>query len=154
MKTILLSLKPKVFQDILLGNKIYEHRKVFPDGEVTAYIYVSRPIQSLTGIMLLGNKKSISEWKRAFKSDRVAQKRIDEYMKYYKVAMEIKKFQNTNSISLNEIRKTFPNFVIPQMYYYLDNSLLLQYLEDNLRPIGVPIENKFENVKSDNICIN
>ena len=38
MKTVLLSLKPEVFQNVLSGEKIYEHRKVFHDGPVTAYI--------------------------------------------------------------------------------------------------------------------
>ena len=63
MRTLLLSLKPQVFEKIVSGEKIYEHRKVFPNEPVKAYIYVSRPIQSLVGILYLDNKINIEEWK-------------------------------------------------------------------------------------------
>lgn len=153
MRTVLLSLKPEVFQNVLSGKKIYEHRKVFPDGPVTAYIYISRPVQALAGIMYLGNKKEIIEWKKTYKDDCAALERIDEYLKHHKVAMEIQKFQNTTSVSLDEIKKVFPQFIIPQMYYYLDDHPMLQYLEDNLIPIGEPIIHTFENITSDQICV-
>lgn len=64
MKTLLLSLKPEVFKNVLSGEKIYEHRRVFPNEPVIAYIYVSRPVQALAGIMCLGNKKNIVDWKK------------------------------------------------------------------------------------------
>ena len=67
--------------------------------------------------------------------------------------MEIQKFQNTSSIALEDIKKVFPNFLIPQMYYYLDDHPMLQYLEDNLVPIGEPIIHTFENITSDQICV-
>ncbi|MBS5889364.1 MAG: hypothetical protein KIB47_05940 [Clostridium sp.] len=107
MRTVLLSLKPEVFQNVLSGKKIYEHRKVFPDGPVTAYIYISRPVQALAGIMYLRNKKEIIEWEKTYKDDCTALERIDEYLKHHKVAMEIQKFQNTTSVSLDKIKKVF-----------------------------------------------
>lgn len=154
MRTLLLSLKPQVFEKILSGEKIYEHRKVFPNEPVKAYVYVSRPIQSLVGILYLDNKINIEEWKEKYKSDQAAQARIDVYLKHHKVAMEIKKFQYTNAIPLAKVRETFPNFIIPQMYYYLEGLPLLDYLQENLHPIGTPICHKFENVTSEMICIN
>lgn len=153
MRTMLLSLKPEVFQNVQSGKKIYEHRKVFPDEPVKAYIYISKPIQALAGIMYLGNKINIEYWKEKYKEDIDAQIRIEDYLKHYKVAMEIQKFQNTSSITLVDIKKVFPNFLIPQMYYYLDNHPLLHYLEDNLVPIGKPITHTFENITSDQICV-
>lgn len=153
MRTLLLSLKPEVFQTVLSGEKIYEHRRVFPDGPVKAYIYISRPVQALAGILYLGNKVNIIEWKEKYKDDMDAQVRIDEYLKHHKVAMEIQKFQNTTSIELSEIRKEFPKFLIPQMYYYLDGLTLLDYLEEQLKPIGDPITHSFENIKSNQICV-
>ena len=80
MRTVLLSLKPEVFQNVVSGDKIYEHRKVFPDGPVIAYIYISRPVQELAGVMYLGNKKEIIEWKEIYKEDCAALERIDEYL--------------------------------------------------------------------------
>jgi len=153
MRTLLLSLKPEVFQTVLSGEKIYEHRRVFPDGPVKAYIYISRPVQALAGILYLGNKVNIIDWKEKYKDDMDAQVRIDEYLKHHKVAMEIQKFQNTTSIELSEIRKEFPEFLIPQMYYYLDGLTLLDYLEEQLKPIGDPITHSFENIKSNQICV-
>lgn len=153
MRTLLLSLKPEVFQTVLSGEKIYEHRRVFPDGPVKAYIYISRPVQALARILYLGNKVNIIDWKEKYKDDMDAQVRIDEYLKHHKVAMEIQKFQNTTSIELSEIRKEFPKFLIPQMYYYLDGLTLLDYLEEQLKPIGDPITHSFENIKSNQICV-
>jgi hypothetical protein len=121
--------------------------------DLLLHIYISRPVQALTGVMLLGNKKEIIEWKETYKDDCAALERIEEYLKHHKVVMEIQKFQNTSSISLEEIKKVFPNFLIPQMYYYLDDHPLLQYLKDNLAPIGEPITHTFENITSDQICV-
>lgn len=67
--------------------------------------------------------------------------------------MEIQRFQNTSLIELMGLKKDFPKFLIPQMDYYLDDHPLLQYLEDNLVPIGEPITHTFENIKSEQICV-
>lgn len=153
MRTMLLSLKQEVFQNVKSGKKIYEHRRVFPDEPIKAYIYISRPIQALEGIMYLGNKVNIEDWKEKYKEDVEVQIRIEDYLQHHKVAMEIQRFQNTSSITLAEIKKVFSNFLIPQMYYYLDDHPLLQFLEDNLEPIGQPITHTFENITSDQICV-
>lgn len=58
--------------------------------------------------MYLRNKKEIIEWEKTYKDDCTALERIDEYLKHHKVAMEIQKFQNTTSVSLDEIKKVFP----------------------------------------------
>lgn len=153
MRTMLLSLKPEVFTNVQSGVKIYEHRRVFPDEPVKAYIYVSRPVQALSGVMYLGNKTDIEDWKEKYRDDAEAQERINEYLKHHKAVMEIQKFQNTSSIALADIRKDFPDFLIPQMYYYLDGHPLLQYLNDNMLPIGEPIMHTFENITSNQICV-
>lgn len=79
MRTMLLSLKPEVFKNVQSGVKIYEHRRVFPDEPVKAYIYVSRPVQALAGVMYLGNKTNIEDWKEKYRDDAEAQERINEY---------------------------------------------------------------------------
>ena len=56
MRTLLLSLKPEVFNSVLTGEKIYEHRRVLPEGPIKAYVYVSRPVQAIMGILYLDNK--------------------------------------------------------------------------------------------------
>ena len=153
MRTLLLSLKPEVFENILSGKKIYEHRRVFPNESVVAYVYVSRPVQALKGILYLENKVDLMDWRDKYSYDKETVKRIDKYMEHHKVAMEIRKFQNTTEIPLSVVREKFPNFLIPQMYYYLEDLPLLNYLEDNLEPIGTPVTHRFDNITSDMICI-
>lgn len=149
---MLLSFKADVYKRVLSGEKIYEHRKVFPSGSVKAYLYVSNPIKSIVGIMTLSNKVRIETWKEKYASDEETVKRIDNYLQYHTVAMEINSFQNTNMISLEQLRKDLPGFVVPQMYYYIEDTPLLEYLKSNLHPIGDLIKHEFDNIPADMIC--
>ena len=141
MRTMLLSFKADVYKRVLSGEKIYEHRRVFPNETVKAYLYVSAPV-----------KVMIESWKEKFSYDKAAVERIDNYLKMHTVAMEITNFQNTNMIPLEQLRNDLPGFVVPQMYYYIEDSLLLEYLENNLKPEGDLIKHSFENITSDMIC--
>lgn len=51
------------------------------------------------------------------------------------------------------LRNDLSNFVVPQMYYYLDNTELLDYLEVNLKPEGRIIRHDFSHINSSQICI-
>ena len=62
MRTMLLSFKADVYKRVLSGEKIYEHRKVFPNEPILAYLYVSSPVQVITGKMVLGNKRKIEDF--------------------------------------------------------------------------------------------
>ena len=68
------------------------------------------------------------------------------------LVIQILNFQNTNMIPLEQLRNDLPGFVVPQMYYYIEDSLLLEYLENNLKPEGELIKHSFENITSDMIC--
>lgn len=149
---MLLSFKSDVYKRVLSGEKIYEHRSVFPNELVEAYLYVSSPIKSIVGIMHLDNKIYIETWKEKYSYDLQAVKRIDEYLKHHKVAMEIIDFQNTNMISLEQLRKDVPGFVVPQMYYFIDGSPLHEYLKKNLVPEGKLIQHDFIDIPSNLIC--
>lgn len=153
MKTMLLSFKTDVYERVLSGEKIYEHRKVFPNGRIKAYLYISRPIQAITGIMYLDNKTPIREWLVKYRYDKQAVKRIENYLISNNYAMEIQLFQETNRIYLSDIRNIFPNFVIPQMYYFLDDLPLLDYLEANIILTGKEVRHSYDNVSSEMICI-
>lgn len=154
MRTMLLSFKADVYKRVISGEKIYEHRKVFPDEPVLAFLYVSAPIKAIAGIMKLEHKTSIKDWKIKYSYDPIAVSRIDAYLEHHKYAMEITEFQETNSIPLKKLRNDLPGFVVPQMYYFIDNSELLDYLENNLKPIGKKIVHDFSNITSDLICQN
>lgn len=152
MRTMLMSLKKDVYDRVLSGEKIYEHRKVFPDEPVKAYIYVSTPMKAICGIMYLNNKTSLLDWKEQYSDDIEAVKRIDEYLENYKFGMEITRFENTNSIPLETLRNDLSKFIVPQMYYFIEDSELLSYLEANLVPDGTVVTHTYENVTSDMIC--
>lgn len=47
MRIMLLSLKEDVYRRVISGEKIFEHRKVFPDEPVKAYLYVSSPMKAI-----------------------------------------------------------------------------------------------------------
>lgn len=152
MKTMLLSLKYDVYKRVLSGEKIYEHRKVFPNEPIKAYLYVSSPMKSICGIMYLSNKTSLLNWKKQYRNDKECIKRIDNYLTQYKFGMEINRFENTNAIHLRQLREDLEKFIVPQMYYFIDNSELLNYLENNLRPDGTVVTHTYENITSDMIC--
>lgn len=152
MRTMLLSFKADVFERVLNGTKIYEHRRVFPDEPIKAYLYISSPVKAITGIMWLGNRKPIKDWITEYNYDTKAVERITNYLKYHTYAMEIQKFQPTNSISLDVLRNSDLDFVVPQMYYYLDDSKLLKFLEQNIIEQGNPILHDFSNIRSDQLC--
>lgn len=127
---------------------------MFPDEPVLAYLYVSAPIKAIVGMMILENKTSIESWKIKYSYDLDAVSCIDAYLEHHKYAMEITEFQETNSIALEKLRVDLPGFVVPQMYYHIDDSELLNYLEVNLKPIGKKIVHDFSNISSDLICKN
>lgn len=152
MRNMLLSFKADVYKRVLSGEKIYEHRKVFPDDPIRAFLYVSAPIKAITGIMYLRNKTSLEEWVKTYSYDEKAVQRINEYLRHHRYAMEITNFQNTNTISLEKLRQDIPGFVVPQMYYFIDNSFILEYLNKNLYAKGELITHTFDGITSDMIC--
>lgn len=149
---MLLSFKADVFERVVSGEKIYEHRKVFPNEPIEAYLYVSAPVKAIVGVMHLDNRIEIASWKDKYSYDKSTQLRINEYLKHSKYAMEIVDFQNTTSLSLYALRERFPGFVVPQMYYFLDGTDLLDYLKKNLKPLGEKVVHDFSDISSDQIC--
>lgn len=153
MRTMLLSFREDVFKRILSGEKIYEHRKVFPDEPVKAYLYISAPMKAICGILYLSNRTSLLDWKEKYQYDSECVERINKYLIHHNYVVEINRFENTNAIPLENLRKELKKFVVPQMYYYIDDTDLLKYLEEKLVPDGIIINHSFDNITSDMICI-
>ena len=61
-------------------------------------------------------------------------------------------FQETSFIPLEKLRKDVSDFVVPQMYYYIDNRALLPYLENNLIFTAKCIKHDFVNIDASQIC--
>ena len=154
MRKMLLSFKPSVYDKIYAGIKIFEHRRNFPNEPIMAYMYVSKPVRAITGIVMLDNRHKLSDWENDFNADSDAVARIQEYQKFYRYAMEITEFQETNSISLDDLKKDIDGFVVPQSYIYLDNNpRLLKYIEERIIRNGLEIKHDFSNITSDQICV-
>ena len=154
MRTIIISFKPDVYENILNGTKIFEHRRRFPNEQLKAYLYISRPVCAITGILYLNNRHALVDWLSEYSYDKNAVERIQKKLLLYNYAMEMPKFIETSQIPLKELRENF-DFLIPRSYYYIDKTPLLDYLNKNLIPTGKTIEHSkcYENVLSTQICI-
>lgn len=80
MRKILLSFKTDVYDRVVAGTKIYEHRRVFPNEPIEAYLYVSSPKQVITGKMILKNKQQLIDWLEKCESDSEVCERISSYL--------------------------------------------------------------------------
>lgn len=149
---MLLSVKPYVYDKISAGTKIFEHRRCFPAEPIKAYLYVSSPMCAIQGIIILKNKHSLKEWEQEFADDKEAVERIKEFEQSANFAMEIHEFYETNAIPLSELRREVDRFVVPQMYYFLDDRPLLRFLEKNLLTTGKKISNSFDKIGSTMVC--
>lgn len=68
------------------------------------------------------------------------------------MSIEITEFQETNSIASEKLRVDLPGVVIPQMYYYIDDSKLLNDSEKKLKPADEKIVHDFSNISGNLIC--
>ena len=143
MRKMLLSFKPEVYEKIKSGKKKFEHRRNFPD----------EPIKAIKGIVYLGKRHLLSDWREEFKNDKAAVVRIEKYQELYRYAMEINEFQETTEISLGALRRDVSGFVAPQMYIYLDGTELLEYIESNLKMIDLQVEHSFERIEACQVCV-
>jgi hypothetical protein len=66
--------------------------------------------------------------------------------------MPMYSFQATTKIPLEKLREDVPDFVVPRMYYYLDNLPLLSYIEENLQPTAEKATYNFDDLTDDDIC--
>lgn len=71
-----MSFNPSVYENILNGTKIFEHRRSFPDEPIKAYMYVSSPVCAITGILYLGKRHNLADWEKEYGYDLEAIERI------------------------------------------------------------------------------
>lgn len=153
MSSILLSFEPEWFHLLECGEKKFEYRKHFPADLTTAYFYVSSPEKAITGIASFGMRESLNDWQVKYQErPQCVKDRIADFSSDCRWAIPVLSFQKTTAISLDQLRTDIPGFVVPRMYYYLDNTELLLYLKEKLIPIGPILENSFSVIADDDIC--
>jgi predicted transcriptional regulator len=153
MRTMLLSFESNWFDKLENGETKFEYRKMLPSDAVTVYFYVSRPVMAISGIAHFGEREPLSSWLEKY-SDRSADviMRIKDYLADCNYAVPILDFLKTNKIPIKQLYSDLPTFVVPRMYYYLDNTDLLSYLNQNLRPIAPLMTNSFDAILDEEIC--
>lgn len=146
----IMSFWPSVYNRIKSKNKFFEYRRSFPKDCTFAYMYVSKPIKSICGLVHFGNKYTLDEMKDIFSNNKMMLEQINSSPTTYKYALEIVGFQEIQPITLQELRENIPNFRPPQSYLILENNLPLKYyIEDNIRLTGNKISIK--NNSSENV---
>ncbi len=154
MRTMLLSLKPEIFDLIREGRKIFEYRHQFYTEAINAYLYISRPVQKIVGYIEFGKRINLQDWKEKYQDNTEISNRINDYIsRNYKYAMPINRFRMTTEITLNSLKEDLEKFIIPESYYYLDNFEELEnYIKRNIKFTGEIVENNFEKIDEINIC--
>lgn len=154
MRTMLLSLKPEIFDLIRSGKKIFEYRHQFYTDSINAYLYISKPAQKVVGYIEFDKRINLQDWKEKYKNNSEVSNRIDDYIsKNYKYVMPINKFKMTTEIPLIDLKNNLNKFIIPESYYYLDNFMdLNNYIRRNIEFTGEVIENNFKVIDSADIC--
>lgn len=153
MRTILLSFDANTFEMLEAGKKKFEYRKHLPKDEFVAFFYVSNPVKAITGKAFFGQRELLSTWMDKY-ADRPKEirERIKEYLSDCRYVVPIKQFQKTTRIPLDKLRNDVPGFIVPRMYYYLDGTRLMSYLEKTLIPEGEIMTNFFDIIVDDDIC--
>lgn len=108
---------------------------------------------AVTGIILLGKRIALDDWKIEYKEDEDVYSRICDFSQRNTYAMPILEYIPTNTLSLKEIQNEIPEFMAPQMYYNLaDGSPLLELIDRKIKITGEKIINAFDTEIKDEIC--
>ncbi len=131
--TVLLSLREEYLEEMLSGKKKYEYRTRYLKEPTTAFIYISKTKKSIVakvdfGYPIIGDAKTI-----ALLAEECEPGCYDAMIEYLYndigYAIPVESIELLEEIEANEIKKIFPDFVVPQSYYILDKKPeLLSYL--------------------------
>lgn len=152
-----MSFWPSIYNKISNQEKLIEYRRNFPKDCEYAYMYISKPVKAICGIIYFGKIHSLYDWQQEFISSKDVQLRIIKYIEdeNYRYGAEIKGIQQIEPITLEELRNNVPNFVAPQSYFLLNNNLpLKQYIEKHTKFLGLEIKNNLHAIFPEHVCKN
>ena len=133
---VLMSLREKYYNAMLDGRKHYEYRTRYLKEPSEAYIYISKTKKSIVakikfGKPIIGNANAIATI--AEQDEPGCYTEMIEYM-YNNIgyAIPIEEIIPIEEVSLTDLQKQFPSFVVPQSYYILNKKPeVLSFLESN-----------------------
>ena len=119
---------------MLEGRKHYEYRTRYLKSQSEAYIYISKTKKSIVakikfGEPIIGDAQAIATI--AEYEEEGSYQGMMEYMhNNVGYAIPIEEITPIEELTLNELKKHFQDFVVPQSYYILDKKPeLLSFLE-------------------------
>mgnify|MGYP000037102830 CR=1 FL=1 len=141
-KYILLSIQPKIVQEIIDGDKTFEFRKKFPNITENSQInkkvviYSSTPTMQIIGSFVIGSyyHSDFNLLMEKVNATNEYKKRISNYFtdKTSCHALEITKLKiYKKPLELNYLRENFKGFVPGQSYRYLDNKIVEDIITKN-----------------------
>lgn len=138
-RTIILSLQPKPYNNILNGTKKYEYRRKFLKESVNAFIYVSSPIKEIRGYLDFGQPiiDKVERIGEIAEQEKIGGANgIKRYMDGLETgfAIPILSIREIKPLSLEELRDKF-DFTAPQSYINIDSipklkEVLVQRLKE------------------------
>lgn len=140
-KYILLSIQPKIVQEIIEGKKQFEFRKKLPDIENSGInkkviIYSSSPTMKIIGSFVIGSHyhSDFDSLMKTINSTPEYTKRISKYFKE-KISCHALEITDLNiyqtPLSLTYLRENFPGFFPGQSYRYLDENIIQNIIDKN-----------------------
>lgn len=142
---VILSIKPKHVRKIISGTKRYEFRKViFKDRSVCeVYIYSTSPVKKIIGKFRIGeiiddHPKNL--WEQLHEYSGLTKKDFDAYFseKDKGYAIEITNFELFEEPI--DPKKLSSNFVAPQSFQYIDESVFKHQPSPNKGSLGKYIQ--------------
>lgn len=130
-RNILISIKGIYAQRIELGRKCVELRKIFPVGKegCRVYIYVPTPSKKIIGYFYIEkiNTMPINNlWHIAGKGSSLSKEEFFAYFSGKKcgVSIHFREFTPLKSpLSLDDVRKIYPEFHPPQSFVYINEVI-------------------------------
>ncbi|TMM47031.1 hypothetical protein [Colwellia ponticola] len=132
-KYILLSIQPRIVEEIINGTKKFEFRRKFPDLDNSnisrkVIIYCSSPVMKIIGSFVVKNfyHSDFDTLMKKVKADDAYNKRISKYLidKASCFAMEISELNIYDiPLTLEYLRKTYSGFCPGQSYRYLSEEI-------------------------------
>jgi len=155
MKEIFLSFRPEYFRPLLFGLKKYEYRKRFCSEETRAYLYLSGKVRQVVGVLELGKPIRLDLTRNDYLIYPETLKRVDEYILNRDInAIPIKSLALFDKpINLEDIRRSIPDFMPPQMYFVLENHPLLKSLLEKQLLGDILFVHKHNDIYYDNLAM-
>lgn len=151
--TPVMSFWPSIYKKIANKEKLIEYRRRFPKDCKYAYMYISKPVKAICGIIYFGDLHDLNDWQKEYEFDSYTLDKINNYLLKYQYGREIEGFQKIKPIYLDDLRKNIKGFVAPQSYLLLENNKeLSDYISKNIICIGDKLENKLDNIFPEHIC--